>query len=61
METETKSIKEILARLVKLQADVEELKIKEEKLEKKIPRLTVIEESLAEVWDNKEDEIWNDY
>ena len=26
-----------------------------------IPEMTVVEESLAEIWDNKEDERWNDY
>ena len=52
---------EIMRKLAELKAEVELIKQKEEILEKKIPALTVIEESLAEIWDNEEDEIWNDY
>ena len=62
MEQETKlNTKEIIEKLSKLQADMEMLKQREEILEKGTPRLTVVEESLAELWDNEDDEIWNEY
>ena len=28
---------------------------------KEVKKVTVIEESLAEIWDNEDDEIWNEY
>ena len=63
METEIKNInKEILARLVKLQAEINILKRKEKMLEKRQKKkFTLIDESMAEIWDNEEDEIWNEY
>lgn len=58
MEQEIKfDLNEILSRLSKLQKDIEILK--ESKLEKQ--KMNVIDESMAEIWDNDEDEIWNDY
>jgi len=56
--------REILEKLMKLRIDVEMLKQKEANLENRLQkkqRLTVVEESLSEIWDNKEDEIWNEY
>lgn len=60
MEVETKiSIREILIRLARLQAEVNLLKQKEIS-EDKTQSLSVVEESLAEIWDNEEDERWNE-
>jgi hypothetical protein len=61
MEQDILSNKEIMEKLAGLQLEVETLKKREDILEKKLPRLTVVEESLAEIWDNEEDEIWNEY
>jgi hypothetical protein len=58
-ETTNLRINEILMRLAKLQAEVNYLKEKDRKESKKEKKLTVIEESLAEVWDNEEDDAWN--
>ena len=60
MTQETINNREILMKLAKLQSEVEVLKQRETMLEKK-SKLTVIEESLAELWDNEDDEIWNEY
>lgn len=58
MEAETQhQMKEILFRLAKLQSEMSSLKQKERKKTK----ITIIEESLAEVWDNKDDDVWNNY
>ncbi len=63
MEQKTKfNPKEILIKLAKLQADVEMLKEKERILEEQgKKRVTVIDESMAEIWDNEDDEVWNEY
>lgn len=57
MESITKSqFEEVLERITELQREMESLKKTE-----KIPRITVVEESLAEIWDNDEDERWNEF
>lgn len=62
METATKSdVNEILAKLAKLQIEIETLKRKENMLEKsQEKKFTLIDESMAEIWDNEDDEVWND-
>ena len=59
MEQEIKLSKEILTKLNKLEEDVEMLKRREVIFEKQ--KITLIDESMVEIWDNKEDEIWNTY
>lgn len=62
METLAKpDLKEILTKLAQLQSDVEMLKQKEKILEEQQKKFTIIDESMAEIWDNEEDEIWNEY
>lgn len=56
MEQITKSqFEEVLKKIALLQMEIESLK-----KTKKIPNITIIEESLAEIWDNDEDERWNE-
>lgn len=58
MEIETQvQINEIFSKLAKLQAEIEFLKRKEENLEKK--KFILIDESMGEIWDNEEDDVWN--
>lgn len=53
METVTKSqFQEVLEKVIKLQREMESLK--------KVSNITVVEESLSEIWNNEEDERWND-
>lgn len=62
MNQETKfNPKEILIKLAKLQADVEMLKEKERMLENQQKKITIIDESMAEIWGNEDDEVWNEY
>ena len=46
---------QILTKLSELQKEIENLKQKNEK------PITAVDEVLSEIWDNKEDERWNDY
>ena len=53
--------KEIMIKLSKLQCEVDILKQKEKTLEdNQRNKFTIIDESMAEIWDNDADEIWND-
>lgn len=64
METQV-STRKIVEMLAKLQSEVDTLKIKVEEIGSNednfsdVVKLT--EESLKEVWDNEEDEVWNEY
>ena len=58
------SNKEITEKLAKLQSEVDTLKIKIEEIKSEDNFLDIAilsEESLKEVWDNDEDEVWNEY
>ena len=60
MEVATKSdVKEILTKLSLLKLEIDRLKQKEKLLEKR-KIFTPIDESMVDIWDNEEDEIWND-
>ena len=60
METEIKNeMKEILMRIAKIQSDIKHIKEIEDNTDND-SKLSPIEESLAEIWDNEEDERWND-
>lgn len=54
--------REIMEKLARIQAEIEFLKNKgiilEEQQKKKF---TIIDESMMELWDNEDDEIWNKY
>ena len=53
--------KEIMIKLSKLQCEVDILKQREKTLEdNQRNKFTIIDESMAEIWDNDADEIWND-
>ena len=53
--------KEIMTKLSKLQSEVDILKQREKTLEdNQRNKFTIIDESMAEIWDNDADEIWND-
>lgn len=57
MEQITKfQFEEVLKKIALIEIEIESLR----KIEK-IPKITIIEESLAEIWDNDEDERWNKF
>ena len=58
METEiinNEKMNQILTKLSELQKEIESLK------QKNKGPITAVDEVLSEIWDNEEDERWNDY